>query len=123
MSIEPYALQVGLGIDDASKDRAADDDTKTGLNIEVYRTPDSPTSTPYLIGQTPIADVYSTPSSSLYCLQPPQVKAKGFFGSTTSLNHLGVLLADGVDQEEDDWSRSVLLAADLKDTAALGSGG
>ena len=130
MPIETYALQVDLGIDDEIKDRAADDDLETGpvtSNTEiphVFGDPDGTSlSTPYLLSQTPIADVYRTPANSLNSLgstlttQPLRTnKSKGFAGSTGSLNRLGALLSEGGDAaEDDDWSRSVLLAADMTD--------
>ncbi|TFK44206.1 hypothetical protein BDQ12DRAFT_717378 [Crucibulum laeve] len=78
------------------------------------------------VGQTPIADQYRFPSAAssqtslvsvsqpgVSQLRPnPIVRGRGAsVSSTASSNHLGLL--DDADSEEEDWTNSVLLAADV----------
>jgi hypothetical protein len=120
MPIESYALQVGLGIDDKSSDQVAGHGLLAGIvrpNTAISQTlaeiNGRSSSTSHPTGQTLMADVYRTSSSSLHSIQPLSInKSKAIVGSSVSLNHLGVLLTSG-DDAEDDWSRNVLLAADV----------
>ncbi|KAJ7188304.1 hypothetical protein C8R46DRAFT_878323 [Mycena filopes] len=66
-------------------------------------------------GQTPIADWYGAPSSSTLAVNhlrphPTRKVSKASIASTTSSNRLGILDAD---ENEEDWTQSVLLAADV----------
>ncbi|KAJ7132779.1 RhoGAP-domain-containing protein [Mycena crocata] len=66
-------------------------------------------------GQTPIADWYRFPSSSNLAVNhlrpnPTRKVSKASIASTTSSNRLGNFAAD---ENEEDWTQSVLLAADV----------
>lgn len=73
--------------------------------------------------ETPIADLYSTPSSSVLSLDDnettaplrprprPRPAASSIASSALSFNHLSMALPDD-HEADDDWAQSVLAAAD-----------
>ncbi|KAJ7725852.1 hypothetical protein DFH07DRAFT_1066827 [Mycena maculata] len=107
--IESSPLRLSLGIDVDSPDPSpeaekpepsADEEPKVQL----------PT-----LGQTPIADWYRSPSTSTLAVNqlrphPTRKISKASIASTTSSNRLGIL---DPDDNEEDWTQSVLLAADV----------
>ncbi|KAJ6475337.1 RhoGAP-domain-containing protein [Mycena vitilis] len=110
-SIESSRLRLNLGIDVDSPDLSPETEKRESSTAETPE-PESPLPVP---GQTPIADWYRAPSSSSLAVNhlrphPTRKISKASVASTTSSNRLGIL--DGDDNEED-WTQSVLLAADL----------
>ncbi|KAJ7287564.1 hypothetical protein C8J57DRAFT_1284294 [Mycena rebaudengoi] len=112
--IESSRLRLDLGLEV--------DSPNSSPKLE-QETPDSPSSDESLPipapGQTPIADWYRTPASSSVAvnhLRPHPTRnftrkaSQASIGSTTSSNRLGIL--DG-DENEENWTKTVLLAADV----------
>ncbi|KAJ7262205.1 hypothetical protein B0H12DRAFT_320262 [Mycena haematopus] len=108
--IESSSLRLSLGIEASvelspkaqSHDLAPDGD------------PSEPESPLPVLGQTPIADWYRDPSSSNLAVNhlrphPTRKISKASIASTASSNRLGILDPD----DNEDWTQSVLLAADL----------
>lgn len=119
-SIESSPFRLGMGIDDEPETTKAKAPAAT---VSVH--PPTPSST--TTGTTPIADFYRSPSGSTLDLTLPNSEPKpshlrtvptlrskkskaGSLSSTTSSNHLGLL---DNDDDEEDWTQSVLLAADV----------
>nr|GAT57673.1 predicted protein [Mycena chlorophos] len=104
--IESPSLRDGLGLapdspeaDDAAEESPEDDEDSAPLPV---------------LGQTPIADFYQTPASSSSAVNhlrphPTRKISKASISSTTS-NRLGILEGDG---DGEDWTKTVLLAADV----------
>ncbi|KAJ7072349.1 hypothetical protein C8F01DRAFT_1103593 [Mycena amicta] len=98
--IESSSLREGLGIGDSPEPEVSDED----LSDDELPLP--------VLGQTPIADMYRTPSSSSLAVnhlraQPTRKVSQASIASSAS-NRLGILNGD-----EEDWTQSVLLAADV----------
>ncbi|KAJ6593872.1 hypothetical protein B0H19DRAFT_1246611 [Mycena capillaripes] len=110
--IESSSLRLNLGIDVDSPELSPEAEKRgTSTDAETLE-PEPPLPMP---GQTPIADWYRTPSSSSLAVNhlrphPTRKISKASIASTTSSNRLGILDAD---DNEEDWTQSVLLAADL----------
>ncbi|KAJ6586893.1 hypothetical protein DFH09DRAFT_1027807 [Mycena vulgaris] len=109
--IESSSLRLGLGMDVDSpvpSPEAREQETSTEGEAESLL----PVPVP---GQTPIADWYRSPSSSTLAVNhlrphPTRKVSTASMASSTSSNRLGVLDADA---NEEDWTQSVLLAADV----------
>ncbi|KIK67483.1 hypothetical protein GYMLUDRAFT_69665 [Collybiopsis luxurians FD-317 M1] len=125
-TFESSPLRFGLGFDaQASPELSADSPSAPERPTEEPGTEEDPVSVP--MGETPIANQYCTPSSSTLSLlistsdssKPSHLRpyptlrskqgSKTSLLSTASSNHLGLL--DDEDNQED-WTQSVLLAAD-----------
>ncbi|KAJ6499331.1 hypothetical protein C8R45DRAFT_821281 [Mycena sanguinolenta] len=114
--IESSSLRLALGIED-SPDRSPEEQrhapvADSELSDSESSEPDPPLPVP---GQTPIADWYKAPSSSSLAVNhlrphPTRKISKASIASTASSNRLGIL---DPDENEEDWTQSVLLAADL----------
>lgn len=126
LPIETSPLKMGMGIDEdkrrtigAKPGSSHSNHTVTGMTTDEPSLPSPGTPAP---SETPIASLYSTPSSSVLSFdtntntQPlrPRPRPKKSQGSlaSSSFNHLSVVLPDeeGV---EDGWAQSVLAAADM----------
>ncbi|KAJ7084358.1 hypothetical protein B0H15DRAFT_911123 [Mycena belliarum] len=105
--IESSSLRLGLGMDSDSAEPFVDAKEPSPSTADEV---EPPLPTP---GQTPIADWYRSPSTSNLAVNhlrahPTRQASKASIGSTTSSNRLGIL-----DGNEEDWTQSVLLAADV----------
>ncbi|KAF9071663.1 hypothetical protein BDP27DRAFT_1321691 [Rhodocollybia butyracea] len=120
-------LQFGLGFDLPQSTRTSSEEGSDHNDHESHL--ESPISAPH-VGETPIANRYCTPSSSVLSLSLPdnednpspmpshlrptptsrsKMTSKSSLLSTAS-NHLGLL----DDEDQEDWTQSVLMAADWK---------
>jgi len=127
MAIETSPLQIGMGMD---ADMRRTSKAKPGSSHSNHTVTGSKNDGPMLPlstvtrgpNETPIANLYSTPSSSVLSfhtdesthpyLQRPKAKpSQSFASSTTSFNHLSVALPDE-ETAEDGWAESVFAAAD-----------
>ncbi|KAJ7045483.1 RhoGAP-domain-containing protein [Mycena alexandri] len=110
--IESSRFHMSLGINLESPDLSPGD-KQPSADVQV---PESEPEPPLpVLGQTPIADWYRAPPSSTLAVnhlrpQPGRKVSQASIASTASSNRLGVLPAD---ENEEDWTQSVLLAADL----------
>ncbi|KAF7376118.1 Rho-GAP domain-containing protein [Mycena sanguinolenta] len=117
--IESSSLRLALGIED-SPDRSPEEQRHPAPAADLDPSdPDSESAESDLPlpvpGQTPIADWYRAPSSSSLAVNhlrphPTRKISKASIASTASSNRLGIL---DPDENEEDWTQSVLLAADL----------
>ncbi|KAJ7497266.1 hypothetical protein FB451DRAFT_1075792 [Mycena latifolia] len=111
--IESSSLRLTLGIDAESPDPSLEAENEAEkISPLVASEAESHLPVP---GQTPIADWYRSPSNSTLAvnhlrLHPTRKVSKASIASSTSSNRLGILDADG---NEEDWTQSVLLAADV----------
>ncbi|KAJ7096353.1 hypothetical protein C8R44DRAFT_812832 [Mycena epipterygia] len=108
--IESSSLRLSLGMDVDSPDPSPE--AKEYVPSTAVPESEPPLPVP---GQTPIADWYRTPSSSTLAVNhlrphPTRKVSTASMASTTSSNRLGVLDAD---ENQEDWTQSVLLAADV----------
>ncbi|KAJ7462257.1 RhoGAP-domain-containing protein [Mycena galericulata] len=107
--IESSPLRLSLGIDVDSPDLSPEAE-----KLESSGDPEPEVQLPSP-GQTPIADWYRSPSTSTLSVNhlrphPTRKISKASIASTTSSNRLGIL---DPDDNEEDWTQSVLLAADV----------
>ncbi|KIM78888.1 hypothetical protein PILCRDRAFT_578639 [Piloderma croceum F 1598] len=125
LPIETSPLKMGMGIDEdkrrtigAKPGSSHSNHTVTGLMTDEPSLPSPGTPAP---SETPIASLYSTPSSSVLSFdtntntqslrpRPRLRKSQGSLASS-SFNHLSVVLPDE-EAVEDGWAQSVLAAAD-----------
>jgi len=125
MKIEMSSLQMGMGIDDNKRQTISVKPSSSHSNHTVtdFKT-DKPVLDSSLVtpgpNETPIANLYSTPSSSVLSfdsnenVQPLQARPRpkpSQASSTVSVNHLSMVLPDEA-VADDDWAQSVLDAAD-----------
>jgi len=109
--IESSSLRLALGIEDSPE--LSPEEQKRGPVADPEPVePEPPLPMP---GQTPIADWYRAPSSSSLAVNhlrphPTRKTSKASIASTASSNRLGIL---DPDDNEEDWTQSVLLAADV----------
>lgn len=132
--IESSPLRLGLGLDMENTSPRRDDDIDVETASVTVEDAEDDTSASYFPGETPIADRYrsgpnstlslagttSTPPVSHLRLRPTlrtRSSSKASFLSTASSNHLGLL----DDEDEEDWTKSVLMAADFNITDVQGS--
>jgi hypothetical protein len=120
-SIESPSLRLGMGIYDEN----GDDRRQTIVAQKPALAPLNPTltaiasesSTSLITGGTPIADLYRTPASPLSAsdFHPLRTRlSKASVASSRLSNHSRIDLAlAGEDGQEDDWTQSVLKAADV----------
>jgi hypothetical protein len=126
MTIETSPLKMGMGIDvdkrrtiGAKPSSSHSNHTVTGP--ETDELPLSPSTATPAPNETPIASLYSTPSSSVLSfdantntqpLRPRRRSRKSQISlASSSFNHLSVVLPDE-ETAEDGWAQSVLAAAD-----------
>ena len=136
-AIETLPLGLGVGLDDSKRNTysakpGSSHSTQTvtkspGVNYDRLTPHSASTGTPGP-HETPIANLYSTPSSSVLSFDAseyvqaarprPQVKQRPSqlsVASTASYDHLSIVLPDE-DPAADDWAESVLAAADVNGT-------
>ncbi|KAF7361921.1 Rho-GAP domain-containing protein [Mycena venus] len=109
--IESSSLRLALGIED-SPELSPEEQKRGPVADSEPVEPEPPLPMP---GQTPIADWYRAPSSSSLAVNhlrphPTRKISKASIASTASSNRLGIL---DPDDNEEDWTQSVLLAADV----------
>ena len=121
-SIDSSSLGLDMVVDDANRDERRD---TLKANASVSRSSStsskSPVSTSYARSQTPIADLYLTPSISLQSLFAPtgspsahpsrSLRPQRSVASTLSTS--SEPLGKPLEVDNSDWTRSVLLAADF----------
>jgi len=124
MAIETSALQMGISMDDNKRRSIGSKPGSSHSNHTVTKNESSLPPSPVAPGpnETPIANLFSTPSSTFLPLdsnenvQPRAGPSQGSFASSTvSVNHLSMVLPDE-EAVEDDWAQSVLAAADTSGT-------
>lgn len=109
--IESSSLRLALGIEDSPEAPQEGQERGPAEGAEPSELePPLP-----VLGQTPIADWYRAPSSSSLAVNhlrphPTRKISKASIASTASSNRLGIL---DPDDNEEDWTQSVLLAADV----------
>ncbi|KAJ6609887.1 hypothetical protein B0H10DRAFT_2062948 [Mycena sp. CBHHK59/15] len=111
LPIESSKLRLGLGLDADSPEVPSKDHDHTTASSSSAAS-EVPVPAP---GQTPIADWYRSPSSSTLAVNhlrphPTRKVSAASMASTSSSNHLGILDGDG---NEENWTQSVLIAADV----------
>jgi len=125
MVIETSPLQMDIGIDDSQRRTisAKSHSNHTVIGSKIDKTSLSPLSANPGPNETPIANLYSTPSNSVLSfdlnenIQPlrprPRLRPSqtSIASPQASFNHLSMVLPDEETAEED-WAQSVLAAAD-----------
>jgi len=118
-------IGLGMGIYDGNDDGNGDDRRQTIVAQKPTLAPLSSTlatiasesSTSLITGGTPIADLYRTPASSLSVIDFHPLRtqpSKASVASSLLSNHSRIdLTLAGEDGQEDDWTQSVLKAADV----------
>jgi len=141
LPIESTPLELDVGMDNSKRNTIGAKPGSSQSNQTVTKTSNndrfpSPLTAPGTPGphETPIANLYSTPSSSDLSfdsseyVQPayprPRPKSRpsqsSLASSTASYDHLSMVLPDE-DEAGDDWAQSVLAAADVNGTWSVKS--
>ena len=126
MTIKTSPLQLSMGVDDDKRQTIGAGSSPSNHTVAYEPTKEpwlSPSTVAPSLNETPIADLYSTPSSSVPSFdahentQPLRLQLKprpsysSLASATTSFNHLSMALPDE-EAVEHDWAQSVLAAAD-----------